>query len=90
MGSLPGVPGGQRFGFLGRERREKQVRIAGLPRQCLGFIQGEAQQMLGRLKSRAEFGQDGLLCPLDLGSELLVGRPADVREGSTLPGRYAG
>jgi hypothetical protein len=77
-GLLARVPGCDGLGFLLRERGENEVWVICLPRQCLGFIQGEVKQAFMRFTHFAEFGEDGVPDFLDLREELPAGCKTNV------------
>ena len=72
------MPGRDGPCFLSGESGKQQLRESRLPRQRLGFVNGEFKQVRVLLQARAEFGDNFLFGILDLRQDLLARVEADL------------
>ena len=86
-GSLVCIPSDHAQCFLSGECWKYQVRIGGFPRESLGFIQSELQQVSIRLECVPELREDCLFHSLDLCDDLSARR--DARAAQSLISRFS-
>src|SRR4051812_45607930 len=68
------MPAGNRARFFRSERREKQLRESGFPRERFGFVQCEVEHMLMFLEPTAKFSRDLFANIFNLGQKFPAGR----------------